>query len=83
LNGSPVASDINVIRTRIDEEIQRLGVVPIPLTTEDESGIQPEATADIPSETTAEPDEAIIETTPELDDSVDVTEEAPTENGDS
>lgn len=65
LNGTPVDSSGPIIRTRVDEELARLGVVPIPIVDESDDGednfeVTPEVTADVPVEATSE-----VEMTPE------------------
>lgn len=71
------------IRTQVDEAIAALGVVPIPITGEDDDGtdiegeVTPEAEADVPVEdATDEPDSDDAEMTPEA---VEATEEATAE----
>jgi len=89
INGVAVASDINIITSAVNEAIQNLGVVPIPLQSDGGDEIEPEATADVVPDATDEATEEISETTPEADEPVEmteeaeVTEEAPSEDGDS
>ena len=70
INGVAVTSEIGIITSTVNEEIQNLGVVPIPLQTNSENEVEPEATADVVPESTEE-------TTPEAEDTVETTEDAP------